>query len=288
MSERTTRTSAATATTSAIVVTYRRHTELFHTLDAIASQSAAVERVVVVDNDADVALEGALSARHPQVIYVSSPSNVGPGGGFALGLRASLMTPTDWYWMLDDDSPPASGALDAALTVATAVGRHGPVGAVGLRGGHIRRGRIRHDLKDGAVSSPEVADFLLVDGSIVSHEAVERVGLPRADFFIMMEDLEYTIRIHEAGLALFVRPADGSRNLYLGSGAPWRGYYQSRNHLRMAIERRSLAWLWGWFVREVAIDLHHLRRRRFRSIRLRAGGAFDAVRNRMGRVVEPG
>ena len=272
---------------AAVVVTFNRHELLLRTLESIASQTTKVDTVVVVDNAADPELRSLVTGAHPKAIYIGAAENLGPGGGFGIGLRrARTSVETQWYWMLDDDSPPAGNALELALQVA-ATTHHSPVGAVGLRGGHVRHGRIRHDLPAGSVSVPTPAGFLLVDGSIISERAISSVGYPRADFFIMMEDLEYSLRIGEAGLALLVRPDDGSTNLYQGSGAPWRGYYQCRNHLRLVIERRSLSWLVGWLIREFAIFVHHVRLRRWSSIRFRARGVVDAVRNHMGRVVDP-
>lgn len=269
-----------------IVVTFNRKASLFQTLDAVVQQTSPPSAVVVVDNAADSSLAKAMSARYPEVTYLAAAGNLGPGGGFGVGLRqAEAQCTADWYWLLDDDSPPALDALEQALDVANEL--PGLVGAIGLRGGHVRRGRIRHDLPLGTVLSPEHADFLLVDGSIVSAEAVRRAGYPRADFFIMMEDLEFSLRIGETGLPLLVRPADGSINLYQGSGAPWRGYYQSRNHLRMALERHSVTWVWGWLIRELGINVHHVRHGRWSSVRFRLRGALDATRNRMGRRVDP-
>ena len=269
-----------------IVVTFNRRASLFETLDAVVQQTSPPSALIVVDNAADHSLAEAVTARYPAVSYLAAAGNLGPGGGFGVGLRrAESECTADWYWLLDDDSPPALDSLEQALDLAQTL--PGPIGAIGLRGGHVRRGRIRHDLPLGTVESPEEADFLLVDGSIVSAEAVRRAGYPRADFFIMMEDLEFSLRIGEIGLPLLVRPADGSINLYQGSGAPWRGYYQSRNHLRMALERRSISWVWGWLIRELAINFHHVRHGRWSSTRFRLRGALDATRNRMGRTVDP-
>lgn len=271
---------------AAIVVTYERLQMLEQVLDAVCAQMRTPDATLVVDNSPHADARELLEIRFPGVQYLRTGENAGPGGGFAAGLEEAERTQSyDWYWLLDDDSPPARASLEEALAVADAL--PGPIGAVGLRGGHIRRGRIRHDLRVDTVSDPERADFLLVDGSIISSDAVRRVGRPRSDFFIMMEDIEFSLRINEAGFPLYVRPSDGSSNLYLGSGAPWRGYYQSRNHLRIALDRRSPAWLCGWLLRELAIDFHHLRGRRWRALSFRVRGAFDAARARMGRVVEP-
>jgi rhamnopyranosyl-N-acetylglucosaminyl-diphospho-decaprenol beta-1,3/1,4-galactofuranosyltransferase len=270
----------------AVVVTYRRPRLLTQTLDAIGAQTTTVAQTIVVDNSPDPELQHRISDCYPSVEYIASPANLGSAGGFHLGfLATSHPDAVDWYWCLDDDSPPAPTALELALAAASEI--DGPIGAVGRRGGHVRYGRIRHDLRAGSVDTVTRADFLLVDGSIISGEAIRRAGYPRDDFFIMMEDLEFTTRIHESGLPLFVRPDDGSANLYQGSGAPWRGYYQSRNYLRMAIERRSILWFGGWLTREIGINSHHLWHRRWSSMRFRCRGAVDAVRNRMGRVVDP-
>jgi GT2 family glycosyltransferase len=246
--------------------------------------------VVVVDNDADTAVAAALAGLSPDVIYLAAPGNAGFAAGLALGIdRLRGSHNLEWFWLLDDDSPPAATALAAALQVAgsTRDTQSAGVGAVANRGGHIVAGRIRHDLGRVVGSVAQRADFTLVDGTIISAAAVADVGLPRADLFSMLEDVEYTTRIRVAGYTLLVRPADESEFLHMGSQAEWRNYYQARNHLRVAIDLRQWSWVWGWFVRETGIGLHLVYRRRFGALRLRWRGALDAVRNRMGKVVEP-
>ncbi len=271
---------------TALVVTYRRPELVLRTLNAVFGQTTSVGQVLVVDNDADVDLAREIAHAHPSATYIAASENLGPGGGFGLGLRrVHELGDADWYWLLDDDSPPAPNSLELALEVARQLPN--PIGCIALRGGHVRRGRIKHDLSLGTVATPTRADFVLVDGSIISAEAIKRAGYPREDFFIMMEDLEYSYRIGRAGFSLYVRPDDGSENLYQGSGTPWRGYYQCRNHLRMALELRSPKWLWGWLVREIGINAHHVRNRGWKQIRFRLKGIPDALLNRMGRRVTP-
>ena len=276
---------STTGSVIAIIVTYRRVRLACATVQRVLDQTVTPASVVVVDNDDCEELKLRL-APETRVQYVGSSQNLGPGGGFALGLQtAGKFGPTSWYWLLDDDSPPALNSLELALD--TAHSWHGNVGVVSTRGGRVRHGRIRHDYRAGVVSEPVKADFALVDGSVIKAEAVRRAGYPRSDFFIMMEDLEYTMRIAAAGFDVVIRPSDGSTNLYQGSGAPWRGYYQSRNHLRLAIERRSPAWVAGWAIRELGILCVHVRHWRIDAIRYRARGAVDGVRGRMGVLVHP-
>lgn len=280
------------ARVGAVIVTFRRPEVVLRTLRAVLSQTAVVQEVVVVDNDADPEVCAAVAAAGQQVTYVAQGDNPGFAAGLAAGIRhlQGGLGP-EWYWLLDDDSPPGEEALAAALAAA-----HGPAGevlrtgAVANRGGHIVRGRIRHDLAAGSIGSDgsvATADFTLVDGAIIAAAAVDAVGVPRADLFSMLEDIEYTTRIRLAGFRLLVRPADSSTFLHMGSTSDWRGYYQARNHLRIAIDLRQWSWVWGWVLRESGIGLHLLRRARFGALRLRWRGASDALRSRMGKVIDP-
>lgn len=270
----------------AVIVTYRRPEVVLETLRAVLAQTRIPDVVIVVDNDHDASLEKFIETVGPTVVHLRTGDNVGFSAALAAGIdQLTVSHSPAWFWLMDDDSPPVAGALESALSFATSPG----VGVVANRGGHIRWGRIRHDLQ--SVGGTEVcdADFSLVDGAIVSSDAVRSVGLPRNDLFMMMEDVEYTTRIRRAGLRVVVRPSDGSVFYHLGTstGSRWRGYYQSRNHLRIALDRRSIPWLFGWSVREAGYGVRLVQTRRWSDLALRWRGTLDALRNRMGRTIEP-
>lgn len=255
---------------------------LAQTLRAIESQTVPVHTVVVVDNDSDSSLRAELGDDLDDVCLLAMPDNLGYGAGLAHGMRHLLThVDPDWYWLMDDDSPPGHSDLEEALAVAT-----GPLepDVVANRGGHLSFGRIRHDLH--AVSRPEIADFALVDGALISRAAVQRAGFPREDLFMMHEDLEYTSRIVRTGGTVVVRPARPAAR-HLGSAAPWRCYYQARNHLRIALDRRSVTWVVGWIDRMVRLTVADVLRGRWAHLGLRWRGARDALRNRMGRTIGP-
>lgn len=136
----------------------------------------------------------------------------------------------------------------------------------------------------------------LLDGSLVTRLAVERCGVPRSDFFMMHEDLEYTTRIGAAGSNVMMSTHIATAPMYLGSGGGtsprrwWRSYYQSRNHLRMVLDRRSLVGVAGWLVREGSIIAAGFRGGSGGLVKARLvlRAAIDAVRHRMGRTIEPG
>lgn len=256
---------------TAIVVTYRRPDVLARTLAAVAAQTRPPNVVMVVDNDP----VGSARSVCDGVVYELAGSNDGYGAGIAVGVERA--GPTDAFWILDDDSTPSKTSLERNLA------HLGPgVGAVANRGGHLRFGRIRHDLAavaDGVVAE---ADFTLIDGTVVAAEAMRGIGPLRRDLFMMMEDFDITTRIKAAGYRLLVVGGDTSHHAHMGSSASWRGYYQARNLLRIAIERRSPSMGFGWAARESAIQARQLVRRDWQRLRWRWRGIADGVRGQMG------
>jgi len=210
--------------------------------------------------------------------YVPAGANLGYGAGIALGMRyARREVGPASTWILDDDSAPDPSSL-ARMLAASGDG----VGVVAHRGGHLRMGRIRHTLAHLPPGTSRDADFTLVDGALVSAAVVDAIGGPREDLFMMLEDFEYTTRARNAGFRLVVVGGDGTQPLHLGSTAPWRHYYQTRNLLRIALDRRSPSLLFGWAVREAGILVALARSRQGDKIRLRLRGTLDALRGRMG------
>jgi GT2 family glycosyltransferase len=124
----------------------------------------------------------------------------------------------------------------------------------------------------------------LLDGSIVRRDVVERAGYPRTDFFMMFEDVEYTTRIARCGYQLRVRPTTETTALHLGSVSGFRAYYHTRNHLRVAIDRRSGTLLFGFVCRLVALTVADLRSQQWDKLALHWRGTWAALLGRTGHV----
>lgn len=251
--------------------------------------------VVVVDNCSSDGTEAMLIAEFPSVRYVRVNEDVGFGAGLARGM-ASYDREYDFIWLLEDDSRPHRDALERCLSIASHTQR---IGAIGLGGGKLRRGVPVHgcagsSLNEGAAGAKVYnSDFLLLDPALVSRDAVEAVGYPRSDFFISMEDVEYTSRIRSAGWLvlqldeeLVERNQVGSTSAS-GMAPPARGYYQSRNHLILALEHRSLSEIFGWIVRQAKFCVAALlsRDRAPERIKFRLVGGWHALRGVRGKTI---
>jgi GT2 family glycosyltransferase len=280
---------------AAVVVTYNRRAVLAGTLRAINAQTRPVDRVYVVDNASSDGTPDLLRTAFADATHIQLTENLGYAGGLARGIAAAREDGFDAYWLFDDDSSPDADALDVLLAAC----REGAAcGIVGSQGGIVRHGLIRHlddprvRLEEQVAGRPFRVDFVLLDGSVVPREVVDTIGLPRVDYFMMLEDVEFSLRARRAGFRMTVVPRDVVHRQTLGSipgSALWRGYYQSRNQLRMALDFRSPSLLFGCMARQARFMVTALqaRDRRWERIALRWRGLWDAVRGRMGRRVEP-
>lgn len=232
----------------------------------------------------------------PHVHLVENHANLGAAGGRSRGMSAAFQRGHDAIWFVDDDTTPAPDTLARTTSIASNIPL---LGMLGQLGGTIQVGLVRHRRDRGPVPSApgaHLVDFVLTDGALVTRAAYEKAGVLDERYFIMMEDVEYPLRVRRAGLVvaqsdlgLAFHHLGASEGASSGPSAPWRLYYQTRNHLRMALDARSPALLFGWLYRQIGGLLYLVRQpdRRRERLRYRWMGTRDALRNRMGAVVPP-
>jgi GT2 family glycosyltransferase len=224
-------------------------------LEALLRQTRPLQEIIVVDNASTDDTVKMLGERFPQVTVLRMPENLGHSGAAAAGIAyAALEKRHDWVWSFDDDSIPDDNALVALLEGVESVGDgKGPIGIAASLPVNRATGECYYPLlwRDGYVKpSPELLrqpiwlpDLVIFSGCMVSRDAIEKIGLPRADFFSDFDDFEYCLRArshgyriavvthsridHEIGNPKEVRFFGFSR--FWPDPAPWREYYIGRN-----------------------------------------------------------
>lgn len=197
----------------ALVVTYNRKKLLKECLSGLMGQVYPLERIVVVDNAStdgtdELFNDGGEFAGNRLLSYNRMSENLGGAGGFREGLRIATSTDCDWVWLMDDDCIVEPGSLPALLGALPAVGEgasflassvYGPDGEsmnvpkVDVRPASNGYADWYRNLADGVVRIQE-ATFVSL---LVRRDAILRVGLPIASFFIWGDDSEYTNRLVE-------------------------------------------------------------------------------------------
>jgi rhamnopyranosyl-N-acetylglucosaminyl-diphospho-decaprenol beta-1,3/1,4-galactofuranosyltransferase len=234
----------------AVVVTYDRLGLLQRLLERLDGVPR-LDEVLVVDNAStdgtsqwlaslEPGAEGADGHPARPVVARTLATNTGGAGGFAEGLAWAVERGADLVWLMDDDGVPDADCLDRLLDV----GDHdlwGPVVVdeaapdrlvfpIRLPGGT----RVAHDVaavERAAVGGVLEGIVIPFNGVLVTRQLVERIGVPRADFFIWGDDHEYRLRAEAAGARIATVPTARFRHPSVGSlGTPMMLGRTTYNH----------------------------------------------------------
>lgn len=221
---------------AAVIATYRRTAELRRALAALAEEPL-IRWIVVADNANDPATAELVAQYAPRAVCLTLEGNRGAGGGLraAMEKAAALAGKEETHYLiLDDDAiltPGAVGRLADAMRTSGAVVacplivdgddrvgwfpglQEAPAWAA------IRQARTRAEYLAAAGDQPVPFSWSTFVCLLVSAAAVRARGLPREDFWVRGEDLEYSLRLTAGQRGVFV-PTALARHLPPGAARP--------------------------------------------------------------------
>jgi rhamnopyranosyl-N-acetylglucosaminyl-diphospho-decaprenol beta-1,3/1,4-galactofuranosyltransferase len=274
----------------AVFVTYNRFEICAECLDSLYAQHRPPDRIVVVDNASPDGTADLLPARYPDIELVRMEQNLGVAGGLAAGMRRAQEWSPDVYWLVEDDTKYDPHYLKQGLAML----EDDPgIAMLGRKGWKWSRGMWRSGQWPQS-EQPTPIDLVLLDGALVRGAAVEECGVPAEDYFMMIQDVEYPLRLRDAGYRGYMSAALRADVRKMGALAPapaanYRSYYQVRNHVRLIISRRSPLMFIRLFPRLIGLIWMDLRSdSTVDRLLMRSAGLVDGLRGRMGVTVMPG
>jgi rhamnopyranosyl-N-acetylglucosaminyl-diphospho-decaprenol beta-1,3/1,4-galactofuranosyltransferase len=201
----------------AVVVTFNRLPLLQRLLERLDGTPELTE-ILVIDNastDGTGEWLAGLDDRNPGDEHPTTPvlgrtlaENRGGAGGFHDGLAWAMERGADLVWLMDDDGVPDPDCL-ATLLERRDLDFWGPAVLaeqdpsrlcfpIRLPGGT----RVVHRMADveRAARDGLIADVVIpFNGVLVTRDLVTRIGLPREEYFIWGDDVEYLWRAERAG-----------------------------------------------------------------------------------------
>ena len=255
------------------------------------------EHVLVVDNhSADGTAEylASASAADPSLVIVTAEENLGPAGGYAIGMTSALeQGEHDYLWVMDDDCFPDPNCLEAQLGYP--------------------------QLDQAITVFPQLVDrktsasFYTRNGWIgvlIPTPAVKAAGVPDKNLFFWSEDAEYLTwrldRRHGVRRVLVPEAVVRFDRYHTNTEATWRDYYVARNRINYQLRVRAsvprvrryaevavtiaklgaLALLGLPFQDDNPVSIWHGNRRKTR-IRYFILGTLHGLAGRLGKTIDP-
>jgi GT2 family glycosyltransferase len=180
------------------------------------------------------------------VILIQTGNNLGFAGGNNVGLRYFLSRrDVDYVWLLNNDTVVAPSALRELVSCAEADPRGAAVGGTLLELSEPDRvqemGGATVSQWHGMVSvvgnglpatatrpSQPMLDYISGGCLLVRRDVVERIGLLDERFFLYGEDVDWGLRMRDAGYSLLYAPQ--AHVWHKGSGSVKRGSASRANH----------------------------------------------------------
>lgn len=233
-------------TYAAVVVSFNRIELLKQCLDALENQTRALDEIIVVDNGSTDGSPEYVAQEHPNVTCFRTEENLGGAGGFAWGVDIALAHGHDAAWLMDDDACPETDAVEPLISLFESTDPK-PVFLASLV--VTERDKFNVGNFPGVSSDAEkqilasniggiAIDTATFVGVMINLHVARQTHLPLDDFFIWMDDAEYTYRLSRKGLAVVIPSSQVNHpaNKPGSNDMAGRLFYFVRNKL--------------WFVRE--------------------------------------
>lgn len=287
-----------------VISNYNGWQDTLACLESLRAQTWQDFEVLLLDDaSTDDSVQRLQSAAHGQVVFLPQKENRGFAAVNNLGMRRALADGADWVMLLNNDTVCAPDMLEKLMTQTPPEGVScpkmlfmDPPDEIWFAGGTLdrRTGKVVHlggHAKDGpAYSEKKQVGFITFCCVLLPRSVIEKVGYLDEDLFMYCEDVDYCIRLTEAGVPLWYLPDAVLHHKAGGTaGGMLSVYYITRNTLtlrcrgRGAAHRRlagTLAALKGGACCLAAAALGHRKGRSYGEWR----GAVDFLRGHTGRM----
>jgi GT2 family glycosyltransferase len=243
---------------SAFVITYKRPKVLVQTIQSIFKQTLVPEKLLIVDNDPEQSAHSVLSELEGLPIeYYSVGFNSGPAGAANEGLKKLFVQGYQWVLWLDDDDPPRFE--DQIEILVSNVIRNQHVTNLGMTGSvgqlyNSKKGEIVR-VSDERLNKGDDIEVDQIAGNMfpfVNRKVFEAGVLPDNNLFFGFEELEFCLRVQNAGFKIIIsgkemyrhREFSGrlnfKRSLYTEKQVStlWREYYGMRTLVKIVTRVR--------------------------------------------------
>lgn len=237
-----------------VISNYNGWQDTVRCLESLEKQTYTDFEILLLDdastNDSVQQLQQHLT---PRTVFLPQAANSGFAAVNNVGMRRALADGCNWVLLLNNDTVAAPDFLETLLreTPAEAVSCPkmlflDPPDEIWFAGGELDRatGKVRHlggHAKDGpAFSEKKQVSFITFCCVLLPRSVIEEVGFLDETLFMYCEDVDYCIRLADAGVPLWFLPDAKIWHKAGGSaGGMLSVYYITRNTLYLTCKGKT-------------------------------------------------
>ena len=235
-----------------VIVTYNRLELLKECIENCIRQTTQFAKIIIINNCSTDGTEAYLQQYKSDARFVISnqAENLGGAGGFRVGLELAGKEELDWVLIIDDDAMIAEDYIQKCdfvirrypnvVACSGTVYTEGKIQTIHRR---VIANRTLYLEKNVPLSAYERKcfhyDLATFCGLMIRTDILEKIGLPKAEYFIWYDDTEFSMRLRKYGGIVNINAAHLNHKTMLPSGEQkgffmrmnWRTYYGHRNRL---------------------------------------------------------
>lgn len=205
-----------------ILVNYNGYKDTIKCIDSLKKINYINYKIIIVDNASSDNSLKILKQKTNNCIIMKSKKNLGFAGGNNLGIKYALAHDADYIMLLNNDTIVSNSFLNNMLM---SFNKNNKIGLVGCKimyypeknilwygGGYIDWFKfigVHYGMKQidkGQYDIEKEIDFMTGCCMLVKREIFEKVGLLSEDYFMYFEDVDFCVKIRNAGYKIWYDP----------------------------------------------------------------------------------
>lgn len=293
-----------------IILQWNNYNDSIECLNTLSKVNYPNFTVIVVDNGSINDAVTRIKTQFPHIQIIETGENLGFEGGNNIGIQYALEQGADYVLLLNNDTVVDSNFLAELVRTAESDQQIGIVAPkiyffdapdiIQYAGGKLSLWRgngysLREGEKDPGLRGTIEATFITGCAMLIRRKVIEQVGLLDENYFLVVQDVDYSYRALQAGWKLAVcldAKIWHKVSRATGQDSPLNRYYFTRNRLYFVFRKTKGFWHKAAFAlffptsRLVNFVLWSLTGKRHR-IKPTIRGIVDFLRGRMGKSWEP-
>lgn len=251
-----------------VVLGFNNAADTVECFKSLADSDYPNKHLLFVDNDSKDDSVARVIAEIPGVHVLQTGKNLGFSRGYNVGLDFSLRQGADYVFMINNDTVVAPGCVSALVKTAVLHPRAGVVvpkifyydhpKSIWSAGSRYRpfppsivmRKTAGDD--DGRFDHDPQLEFATTCALLLSRRFLEEIGLLDADFFIMYDDYDWSLRCRDGGYDILLVPSAHlwhkvSKSTGVGTRSPFFWTHYGRSSALFARKHCKRWWMTGPF-----------------------------------------